>query len=103
MRPSRKRPSPAAALRTVLGADLHRHTGAGLRPWSGLDGVVDDEAEVDDRDLQDHHEKDELQNRVPGHARKSTRPVPERTVIGDFTVSLPERGYDPPTFGMTLP
>ena len=101
MRPSRKRPCPAAALRAVLGTELHGHTRSRLRLRTGLDGVVDDEAEVDDRDLEDHHEEDELQNRVPGHARKSTRTVPERTVIGDFTVSLPERGYDPPTFGMT--
>jgi hypothetical protein len=34
------------------------------------------------------------------HAPESTRQVPERTVLGDFTVSLPELGYDPLSFGM---
>jgi hypothetical protein len=65
-----------------------------------LDGVIDDEAEIDDRDLEDHHEEDEFQNRVLRHAPESTQPVRERTVLGDFTVSLLEPGYDPPTFGM---
>jgi hypothetical protein len=101
MRPTRKRPWPAtAALRAFLGAELRRHGGAGLRPWTCLDGVIDDEAEVDDRNLEDHHEEHELQNRVLRHAPESTRQVPERTVLGDFTVSLPELGYDPLSFGM---
>ena len=51
----------------VLRADAGGHPRTRLGPRLRLDRVVDDRAEIDDGDLQDHHQEDDFPDRVRAH------------------------------------
>src|SRR5438477_225407 len=70
MRPPRP-DAPAPALPAIPGivlrADAGGHPRTRLGPRLRLDRVVDDRAEIDDGDLQDHHQEDDFPDRVRAH------------------------------------
>src|SRR5262245_33346724 len=82
--PGAGRDSAPTRATTVVWPEPGRDRGARLGPRLGLDRVPNDEAEVDDRDLQDHHQEDDLPDGVGRHRRS----VPSATRAG--LVAFPE-------------
>src|SRR5437870_9102785 len=71
-----------------------RHGGALLGARRRLDRVEEDEAQVDDRDLQDHHQEYELPDRVPGHRGSLPRAAVRRTDLLNSPFPYREPGYE---------
>src|SRR5579864_4952054 len=81
--------APAPFGTRVLGPDSGRDRGAFLPARLRLDGVVDDAAEIDDGDLQDHHQEDELPDRIRAVHRKESTPGLEAFTLWGW------EGYEP--------
>jgi hypothetical protein len=56
--------SPVVSRQRFVGRDAHTHRLKLALVRLGLDRVIDDDAEIDDGDLENHHQEDQFPERV---------------------------------------
>jgi hypothetical protein len=76
-RPTARTPaSPVESGQRLVGRDANAHRLGLPLVWLRLDRVVDDSAEIDDGDLENHHQEDQLREGVRATHRLRVYPPP---------------------------